>query len=321
MIKITSFYPFSGWLKMTQEFYDDKFVVRTKSLTFEREDEYVYNKVAAISHSYHSSNSQMLFGFGLLVAINFALAFFCTPIYANPALLRTAQVLFIGGALLFVASFIKTFHLVILDEDGNALTSIKLTRRNHEATTQITELIKSKSKNIQEISVTDPSPETMPAFEHTYYDISRLEKTTDRFYEDKIIGFEKGMFSKRVYTVKYNELSGNLFRAATGTNLFGGVFTIAAFIFFALGGLYWGFNILSRIVYSYAFYTFLTVLAISFLMQFVKRSVIGLYGKSEQTSYWAYVNRAEKEKFEKIIEFVQSRIPAENKEASPKETE
>jgi hypothetical protein len=38
-------------------------------------------------------------------------------------------------------------------------------------------------------------------------------------------------------------------------------------------------------------------------------------------AYWAYVNEKDEEKFEQIVEFVQSRIPAENKEASPKESQ
>jgi hypothetical protein len=36
-------------------------------------------------------------------------------------------------------------------------------------------------------------------------------------------------------------------------------------------------------------------------------------------AYWAYVSQKNKDKFKKIIEFVQSRIPAENKEATLKE--
>ena len=319
MIKLTSLYPFSGFLRVTQEFYDEKFIVKTKSLTFAREEEHTYSNIADIADAYYSSGSQMNFGFWLLVTANIALYFFCKPIYANPALLRITQTLLICGMLLFITSFIKSFYIVLFDKDGNALTSIKLNRRNRDAALQVTEMIMRKSKSTEEISITNPFPETEPVFEHSYYDISKLEKTTDRFYDDEIIGVEKSPVLERVYRVKYKYLSGKPYKMAIGGNMFGAIITIAAFVFFAIRGLYQGFSFLPRMAFLYTAYMFLILLAISFLAQFIKRGVFGLYGKNEQPHYWAYVNRADKEKIEKIVEFVQSRIPAENKETSLKE--
>ena len=63
------------------------------------------------------------------------------------------------------------------------------------------------------------------------------------------------------------------------------------------------------------------MLVISLLLLLIKQDIVGLYDKNGRIAYWAYVNKKGKEKFEKIIEFVQSRIPAENKEAFPKETQ
>jgi hypothetical protein len=58
-------------------------------------------------------------------------------------------------------------------------------------------------------------------------------------------------------------------------------------------------------------YILIGALIISWFLRFVKREVFGFYNKNGQIEYWAYVNRRDKEKVEKIIEFVKSRIPAE----------
>jgi hypothetical protein len=319
MIKLTSFYPFAGFLRVTQEFHEDKFVVKTKSLTFEQETEFRYDQVAEISDSYQSSSSQMNFGFWLIFIVCAAFLFACNPIYANIVLLRIVQAIYIWGVLLCITGYIKGWYIILSNENDDVLTTIKQTSRNHKTISQITELVKGKSNKIREISATKPFPDENPAFEYVYRDVSNLNKTVDRFYEDEMFGFEKGFFYKRSYVIKYNELSGKILKGAKGINMFGGFITIFAFVCFAMAGFYRAFNILPRIFFTYTFYAFLIALAISFLMQFIKRETVGFYGKNETLKYWAYVNRGEKEKIKNIIEFVQSKIPAENKEASPKE--
>ncbi|MBI5934588.1 MAG: hypothetical protein HY867_12860 [Chloroflexi bacterium] len=321
MIKITSFYPFAGWLRVTQEFYEDKFIVKSKSLTFEQETEFSYDQVAEISDAYQSTSSQMTFGFWIVLMVSVAFLVACNPICANIALLRSVQIIYMCGVLLFLTGYIKGWYILLIDNDGSILTTIKQTSRNHESISQITELIKNKSNKVEEISVTAPFPNEKPVFEYIYYDASNLTKTTDRFYEKEMVGFEKGIFYERAYTIKYSELGGKQIKGAKGINFFGGFFTIFAFVFFSAAGLYRAFNILPRFIFDHTYYAFLALLALTFLLQFVKRETIGLYSKNEKLKYWAYVNRGEKEKVNKIVDFIQSRVPAENKEASPKETQ
>ena len=48
MIKTTSFYPFMNFLSITQEFYEEKAVVRIKSIKHEREYEFAYKDIEEI---------------------------------------------------------------------------------------------------------------------------------------------------------------------------------------------------------------------------------------------------------------------------------
>ena len=313
MIKITSFYPFSSLLRITREFHDDKVVVKTKSLTFENESEFAYSKVNEISDSYHVTSSQMGFSYFLLLFNSLALSVFCKAIYANPVLLRGVQIIYICGIFLFVTSLIKSWHITLSDKDSNVLADIQQTSRNRDLILQAIEIVKIKSESVQEITTADPFPEIMPVFEHTYLDISDLEKTTDKFYENEIIGFEKNWLSERAYTIKYSALSGKVFKGKIGNSFWWSAFAIMSLIIFVINGFFLGFRIHSGKFFLYTVYVFGIILIISWLGQFIKRETIGFYNKKENIEYWAFFNQADKEKVEKNVEYVQSKIPAENK--------
>ena len=319
MIKITSFYPFNGFLRINQEFYEDKFIVKTKSFTFEHEVEYPYSKVIKISDSYNSSGSQKFFGFWLLVLTGFGLSIFYNEVSGYPVLIRITQILFVVGLLLCGTSLIKSRYIFFSDKDNNVLTSIKQTRRNREEIIQVIEMIKAKAENIQEIRTTDPFPKSDPVFEHIYYDYSKLEKTIDRFYENEIIGLQNDLFTEKVYLVKYDELSGKLFRGKFGNKIWGPVLSIMTFVIAIMFLLSRAFSILPMAVFIYTSYTLAIILLLSWLLSFVKRETIGFYSKDGRLRYWAFINRTNKEKYEKIVDFVISKIPDANKETHLKE--
>jgi len=60
MIKITSFYPFQNFMRITQDFYEDKAVVEIKSLTLEHEYEFEYKDVFRIAALYGKSMPEVV---------------------------------------------------------------------------------------------------------------------------------------------------------------------------------------------------------------------------------------------------------------------
>lgn len=313
MIKLTSFYPFSNFLKVTQEFHEDKAIVKIKSLNAEREFEFDYKDVTEISDAFLISSSQNTFSFWLLAMTAFVLSLFCNLIYSNLILFRLTQIIYVCAILLYVTSFIKSWHIYFRDKNDNLLTSVKQTRRNQDSILKIVEIIRNKSENVREISSANPFPEAKPSFEHTEYDIPNIKKTTERFYENEILGFQKNMAGEYVYRIKYSTLSRKVYRGKESNQIWGWVLTIFVLIISVLSGFSLGFRIDLGTIYLYIIYVLLGILAISFMLSFVKREAIGLYDLNGNVAHSIWVNRSNKEKVEEIVKFIKSKIPPQNK--------
>lgn len=317
MIKISSFYPFQSLLRITQEFHEDKAVVKMKSLTFEREFEFEYKDVGEISDAFSTDNNQMSFGFWLLGFTMFTLVLFRGFVDTNPILLRMGQILYVCGLFLFVTSFKKSWQIYVSDKNDNLLTYIKQTHQNRELIPQVMGIIKNKLENIQEITTANPFPEEKSAFEHVEYDIPNLRKTTDRFYENEIIGLQKSMFWESVYNIKYSQLSKKIYRGKSGSDILGFSLLIAGSIISIVVGFIHGFGVNLGITPSrnlgYFVFTLLVLSLISWPLGFIKRERIGLYAKNGSVGYWTYINQNNKDNVEKVIEFVLSKVPAEEK--------
>ena len=313
MIKLTSFYPFENFLRVTQEFYDDKAIVKTKSLRFERGYEFNYKDVGEISDAFLGSNRQSDFSFWLLAYTSFALTVFHKEIYNYLFLLRTAQALYICALFLFATSFIRSWHIEFSDKDDNYLTRIKQTRFNRHQIAQVMEIVKNKSKDIQEITVTNPFPKEQPRFEHIAYDDLGTTKTIERFYENELLGLVKSISGEHAYRINYKQLSGKVYRGKMGNDAWTSLLTIFTFAISVIGGFVFGFRIYPSLFFAYIIVALAVILAISSILYFVKQEAIGLYDTKGNVEYWTWVNKLNKENIEEIIKFIQSKIPAENK--------
>lgn len=318
MIRITSHYLFENLLRTTQEFYEDKAVVKIKSLTFEREYEFEYKNVIAITDAFKSEYSQTTFSFCLLGFMLFPSVFFNTFIYAHPILLRVEQALYISGLLLFITSFKRTWRIYFLDKNDDALAVIKQTKQNRDVTPQIIESIRNKAENLKEHTSAEPFPDGDYAFEHVEYRLSSLSKITERIYNEEIIGYRQSpLFGESVYSIQYNRLSGKIFRGKSSNSLAEWLFSLGALLMITYGGFEFGFAIPLHIYISKSvFYTILGLFILSItslLLNLIKREIVGLHNKNGAIEYSLYINRKNKNDVEKIIEFIQSKIPAEEK--------
>jgi hypothetical protein len=313
MIKLSSSYPFSGFLRVAQEFHEEKAIVKMKSLTFEREFEFEYKDVGEISDVFYASNDQMDFAFWLLVLNALTLGLFHDFISANSILLRIEQILYVCGLVLYFTGFKKTWRIHISDRNDNVLTYIKQTSQNRDLIPLVVEIIKNKAGNVQEITTANPFPEEKPAFEHVDYDARYLIKTTDRFYENEILGFQKSIFQESVYSIKYDRLSGKIYRGKSSGDFWGLILTLVTLLISIIAGLFFGFRMLVSIGILYVIFGLIGLFLLSLPFNFIKREVIGLYDKNGKIAYWTYINKSNKKKVEEIVEFIQSRIsPATN---------
>lgn len=313
MIKITSFHPFSNFLRRTQEFQENKASVQIKSFTFEREFEFEYKDVAEISCEDSASEDQVNFGFNLLVIGEaFLVLFYILDI--DSVLLQFAQAIYVLAAVLLFTGFIKNRYYYFSDRNEKHITSIKMTRKNRSLIKNAIQLIKSKSESIREFTPEKPFPEIKPIFEIMEYDTPNyFKKSIERLYENELIGYEKNMVSESVYSVKYCLLNREVYRGKRGNNSWDIVVWATLILSSIIVDIYIMSDFFSKTTLFFTLAVLGILLAISFLLQFVKYEVVGLYDKSKDIAYWTWVNNSNREKVEEIIEFIQSKIPAENK--------
>ncbi len=320
MIKFTSFYPFSNFMRVTQEFYEDNAVVKIKSLTSEHEFEFEYKDVVEISDTFIVSGSQNNFSFWLLCFVSSMITIFHKEIYNYIFLVRMAQILYVSALILYTTSFIKSWHINFTDKNDNFLTSIKQTRYNHNLIEQVVEKIKNTSKNIREILVTNPFPEGESAFEHITYEDLNTKKTIERFYENEVVSLIKGISGECVYTIKYSQLNGKTYHGKVGDDSWGMTLTISTLIISTVSGFFFGFRVDLSLGLAYLYTTavlfgiLLIITVNSFALIFVKQEVVGLYDMNGNIVYRLQMNRTNKKKIEEIIKYIQSKIPAENKD-------
>ncbi len=304
VIKITSFYPLQNLLRVTQEFYEERAVVKVKSLTYEREFEIDYMTLGEISDKYHVNENQIGFGFSLLAIITFILIFFYNNIHENLILLRITQMLYAGGVVIFALGFIKGWQINLSDKKGNILTSIKQTNKNAGLISQALELITNKNGEVREITAADPFPDQPHVFEHVEYDMGDFSKTINRFYEDRLITFYQTLLKEVVYTVPYSQLSGKVFR--------GKVSAIPWFSYFCnflyVGIIIIGLDLVFNIGIGINIFTFykvgLIVFFIFFLLRYVKHEIVGFYDHDENIVFASIVNGKNKVDLERIIHFI-----------------
>jgi hypothetical protein len=312
MIKISSIYPFSKLLRITQEFHEDKVVVKTKSFTFEREFEFEYKDIAEISCEDSASTDQINFGFGLL-AIGLCSVFFVHDVlHIDSVIFQITQAVYISAAILLFTGFIKNKYYYFSDKNKKYITVIKMTRKNNDLTRKAIELIKNKSENARELTPDKPFPETKPIFEIVKYDIPNyFNKSIERLYENELIGYKKNMVSESVYSVKFHLLNGKVFRGKRGNDNWDIVVWATLILASIIGVTYTIFDFFPKPIFLITMAVLGILLTISFSLQFVKYEAVGFYDKNENIAYWTWVNNSNREKVEEVIKFIQSKIPVE----------
>jgi len=313
MIKITSFYPFQNLLRVTQEFYEDKAIVKWKSLTIEREFE--YKDVAETSDSFGPDGGQNNFGFWTIIFIPLGLALLSFLGKTHSILFQLVQILYICGLVLYITSFKKNWRINFYDKNDNVLTTIKQNSQNRDLVPQVIEMIKAKSSDVREISATSPFPEKPATFELVRYNISDLVTTSERFYENELIGFQKDLFHESVYRLSYDRLSSKVFRGKLSLEIWGWALTYWILFNSSVIGLYFGLGLRPEkyflLIACYIFLAVQVLLIISLPLNLIKRNTIGLYDKIGHVGYWTFSDKKNKDKIERIIEFIQSKIPIE----------
>lgn len=314
MIKITSFYLFQNFLRITQRFYEEKAIVTVKSLTVEREFEFEYKDVGKIYQDKTSSTSQIEFAFGAIAFFLVLSVFFLDNLLKNSILLNVLQILVTTIALLFITGFIKYRYYTFLDDDNKVITYIKNSHKNRDAIKKIIELVKRKSNSVDELNSDNPFPNKNHKIELIDYDVPRyFSKCTTRFYEHELITTVRSLVEDSLSKVTYEQLNGKVSQGKEANDgwdsafwiilVFAGLMTLIDIVF----------NIFPKTIFIHTLLSLGILLVISLLMKYKKQEIAGFHDKTNKIMYWTWVKKSNKEKIEEIIKFVKSNIPQEEK--------
>lgn len=309
MIKLSYFYLFSNFLSIAQEFGEDHARVKMKSLVSEREYEFKYEDIVKISFENHANSRQMSFGFGLLAILMLILAFSPNAIISESLPLMIIRFLFVLSTILFLSGFIKNRYYYLLDANNHVLALIRVTSSNYDLIVKVVELVRTKSGVLKENTFDEPFPSSRPVFELVSYDIPNyLNKSITRFYEDEFIEFNSSIYGENVSNYRYDQLSGNVYRGKQGNDAWDSIFWLVLVISGIIIGSFSAFNIPSRAALLITAAVLAILLVVSFLLRYAKQEILGLYDKGNQIVFWTWINRANREKVESIIKYVQTRI-------------
>jgi hypothetical protein len=316
MIKITSFYPFSNLLTVSQIFSEDHATVTIRSLTSERNFEFAYTEVAKIHHTSEASSNQISFGF---VMMGFPLAFFLITFFLSEenvlrssSILLLIQFLYIIAFLILITGFVKQDFYYFKDNNNATITYIKSTKKNNDKVKDVVKFILNKSPSCQEVNVTSPFPEDRCVFEVIEFDPAYyFSKSITRFYSEKLIVFHKSLIHKIVVLANYNEFNGEVFRGKESNESWDIAYYLLLILALTVSGAIVFPNLIPAKIIAYTLIFIGLLSVVSLLMKYSKREIVGLYDKNGKILYWTWVNKANRDRIEEIMEFVKSKIPAE----------
>ena len=311
MIVIRSF-SLNDITRKVWEFYDDKVVIKTKSLTADYEDEWDYSEIKEIQQKKLANLAWICVS--VMVLELFFLAqwlfhFLSINFLYNPIIEKTVVFLAI---VLLISAFRKRELYSFLDVNKYYLTTIQVNNKSKKSLLDAIKLIKQKTEITQETYWSDPLPNTPPVFEFQEFDFpDYLGKSIVRIYDDRLIGVVRSLVKEAGIVLKFDELNGKTTLARIGNRSWDNVaFIWIVFVIF-MGAIALVF-FHDKLYHNYLFFrvflgaVFLTVPL--YLLKYIKSEVLIFYNKKDMAVFWTTVNRANRENLNEIVRFIQGKV-------------
>jgi len=322
MIQLTSFYPLSNFLRVTQEFGDEKIAIKNKSHATEYQFEISYEQISKIRYTLSSNSSQMILGIfiaAIACSILILSNIFNVRLLQSNVFVRLEQTAYIIGILVLILGAIKKEYCQLFDKNGNFITEIRINSKNEEDIDKAIDLVKSKVNAVDVTDPDDPFPNANYLFEYISRDIADyISKSTTRFYETELVDYEKSLIDERVTRVKYEELGERIIRGKQRNSRWGNIGILLIF----LGGILFQFMYVfyfTKQIYEVEF-PILRLISwiimgsgfLAFFIGLIKEESIVFFNHKNQYIYSVQIARANKKKAELILEFIRSKISSQD---------
>jgi len=317
MIQINSFIPTDNFTRRIWEFHEDKIVIKTKSLTVDVENEIRYEKIKSISTIKTADLRWLWMSFFIIGILSITTLGFGYFHLMNPTLRLIEKVIAVIALLLILPSFRKHEFYYFWDAEKYHLANVKID--NEEKRVQIIgaiNLIKKRTEIITEIYLSDSLPNTPPIFEIVEFDFPDFfNKSTTRFYDDRIIETHKSLVEETARVTKYKEFNGKTKTARVGNENWNYVwcywmlfvcitgFSISTFFSKQISGNY---------LFGRLFFGSLALLIPLYFLKYIKSEFLVFNNKDEEGILEIGVNKKNRKKLNQIAEFIKSKVESHN---------
>jgi hypothetical protein len=315
VIKIDSFSPIDNFTRRSWEFYDDRIVVKTKSLTFDYENEVKYEKIKSIqSRSVREFNWiwTSFITVGLVGIADLGLGYFCI----TSPIIDVVEKVFITFALAMLPlAFLKYEYYSFLDADKNFLATVRAGKKNKPMIFEAIKLIKQKAEITKETYFDTSFSSDHPVFQFSEFDIADfLNKSKVSVYDDKIVDVEKSLAEELTTVVRFDELSGKTKFAKMGNDKWDYVWSYWLF-FVTISGIsistFFAEWLKGNRLFGNLYFGGLALLIPLILMRYIKSEILVFYDKKDNGVFWTRVNKANREKLNQIVEFVKGKVESQ----------
>ncbi len=312
MIEFNSFDLLNYFLFKKYQFFEDKVIIKVKSLLTELDDEIIYENIKIISLIKYRNIRWFNAGIFILAILALVHTFAGFIYRALPYAEMVEKVIIVLGYMLIIPSFFQREIMFFLDENRDVLFSFVINKNNRPSVSKIIDLIKQKTKNIESLNYDGSAPTETPAYEIVQRDFPDIFKVSiTKFYDDKIVFSIKNLLQEFTGEIKYSELSKKIENIRSVDQTWGVLWSNGMFIILAL-------EISKRLFFPnflggywlYFFIGFGSLLILMFLLGYVKYDHLLFLNKNNHILLTIKQDASNWEKLDEIIEFVEGKIPS-----------
>lgn len=315
MIKINSFTPTDNLTRRSWEFYDNHLVVRTKSLTFEYENEVEYEKIKSIQSRSMREFNWIWASFitvGLVGIANLGLDYFCVT---NPIIDVIEKIIVTFALAILPLTFLKYEYYSFLDADKNFLATVRVGKKNKPMVFEAIKLIKQKTEITNETYFDASISNDPPILQFSEFDFADFwNKSIVSVYDDRIIDVEKSLAEEVTTVIRFDELSGKTKFAKMGNDNWDTIWSYWLF-FVTISGIsisiFFAEWLKGNHLFGNLYFGGLALLIPLILMRYIKSEILVFYDKKDNGVFWTRVNKANREKLNQIVEFVKGKVESQ----------
>ncbi len=316
MKKINSFAPVDDFTRRSWEFYDNHLVVKTKSLTFDYENEVAYEKIRSVRSRSRRDFNWLWTSFvtvGLVGIANLGLCYFWAT---SPIVDIIEKTVVISAIAMIPLAFLKYEYYSFLDADKNYLATVRVGKKNKQTLLEVIKIIKQKTEVINETYFDDPLPSDIPVFQFSEFDFADfLNRSKVSIYDDKIIDVERSLLEEVTTVIRFDELSGKIKFAKMGNDRWDYVWSYWLFFVCIMSisiSIFFSEWLKGNQLFGHLIFGSLALLIPLFFMRYIKSEILVFYDKQDNGVFLTRVNSANREKLSHIVEFVKNKVESQN---------